>query len=155
MSNSLWSYGLQTWSGLPCPSPGDLPNPGIESGSSALQADSLLSEPPEKPFYCYACCVLGRFSRVWLFATLWTVACQAPLSMGFFRQEYWSGLPFLPSRDLILHSGIEPASLVFPELAVRFFTTSSTWDAPSLSLTSPELCHYPQLVGMETSQFKH
>ena len=37
------------WSGLPCPPPGDCPNPGIEPRSPALQADSLLSEPPEKP----------------------------------------------------------------------------------------------------------
>ena len=37
------------WSGLPCPSPGDLPDPGTEPGSSILQADSLLSEPPGKP----------------------------------------------------------------------------------------------------------
>ena len=40
------------------------------------------------------------FSHVWLFATPWTVACQAPLSMGFFRQEHWSGLPFLPPGGL-------------------------------------------------------
>ena len=39
-------------------------------------------------------CMLSRFSRVWLFVTPWTVACQAPLSMRFSRQEYWSGLPF-------------------------------------------------------------
>ena len=39
----------KNWSGLPCSPPGDLPNPGIEPGSSALQADSLLSEPPGKP----------------------------------------------------------------------------------------------------------
>ena len=38
-------------------------------------------------------------SHVWLFAAPWTVACQAPLSMGFPRQEYWSGLPFPPLRD--------------------------------------------------------
>ena len=37
------------WNGLPCPSPGDLPNPGIEPGSLALQADALPSEPPGKP----------------------------------------------------------------------------------------------------------
>ena len=36
-------------------------------------------------------CMLSRFSQVQLFVTLWTVACQAPLPMGFFRQEYWSG----------------------------------------------------------------
>ena len=40
-------------------------------------------------------CILNHFSCVWFFVTLWTVACQAPLSMGFSRQEYWSGLPFL------------------------------------------------------------
>ena len=45
-------------------------------------------------------CVLSRFSCVWLFATLWTVAHQAALSMGFFRQEYWSGLP-CPSPGLL------------------------------------------------------
>ena len=55
-------------------------------------------------------CVLSHFSHVWLFATPWTVACQAPLSMGFSRQEYWSGLPFLPPGDLP-YPEIEPASL--------------------------------------------
>ena len=39
------------WSGMPFPSPGDLPNPGIEPGSPALQADALPSEPPGKPIY--------------------------------------------------------------------------------------------------------
>ena len=55
---------------------------------------------------------------VWLFATPWTIACQASLSMGFSRKEYWSGLPFLPLGDLPV-PGIEPAS---PALAGRFFT---------------------------------
>ena len=45
------------------------------------------------------CCAL-LLSRVLLFATPWAAACQAPLSMGFFRQEYWSGLPFPPPGDL-------------------------------------------------------
>ena len=48
-------------------------------------------------------------SRVRLFATLWTVACQAPLSMGFSRQEYWSGLP-CPSPGYFPDPGIEPGS---------------------------------------------
>ena len=48
-------------------------------------------------------------SQVWLFATPWTVAYQAPLSMGFSRQEYWSGLPF-PSPGDLPDSGIEPRS---------------------------------------------
>ena len=53
--------------------------------------------------------LLGRFSRVRLFATPWTVACQAPLSMAFSRQEYWSGLPF-PSPGDLPDPGIEPWS---------------------------------------------
>ena len=50
---SMEFSGQEYWSGLPLPSPGDLPDPGIKPGSSALQADSLPSEPPEKPFLCY------------------------------------------------------------------------------------------------------
>ena len=53
------------------------------------------------------------------FATAWTAAHQAPLSMGFSRQEYWSGLPFLSLEDL-LTPGIKPMS---PALAGGFFTT--------------------------------
>ena len=53
---------------------------------------------------------------------LWTVACQALLSMGFSRQEYWSGLPCPPPEDLP-DPGIEPVSLMSPALAGGFFTT--------------------------------
>ena len=60
--------------------------------------------------------------HVRLFATSQTVARQAPLSMGFFQQEYWSRLPFPPPGDL-LDSGIEPKSSDSPALAGRFFTT--------------------------------
>ena len=56
---------------------------------------------------------------VWLFATLWTLVHQAPLSMGFPRQEYWSRLPFPSPRDLS-DPGVK---LTFPALAGRFFTT--------------------------------
>ena len=59
-------------------------------------------------------------SCVLLFATLWTVAYQAPLSMKFSRQEYWGGLPFPPPGDLP-NPGIKPDS---PVLAGRFFTTA-------------------------------
>ena len=45
----LWNFPCKNWSGLPFPSPGDLPNPGIESMCSALLADSLQSEPSRKP----------------------------------------------------------------------------------------------------------
>ena len=67
-------------------------------------------------------------SRVRLFATPWTVAHQVSLSMGFPRQEYWSGLPFPSPRDL-LDPGIESSSLVSPALANEFFTTSAIWEA--------------------------
>ena len=50
-------------------------------------------------------------------STLWTVALQAPLSMGFSRQEYWSGLPF-PSPGNLPDPGMEPVSLMFPAVAV-------------------------------------
>ena len=56
-------------------------------------------------------------SCVQFFETLWTIACQAPLSMGFFRQEYWSGLPFPFPGDLP-DPGIEPVSLTSPTLQV-------------------------------------
>ena len=57
--------------------------------------------------------------------TTWTVARQAPLSMGFSRQEHWGGLPF-PSPGDLPDPGIEPVSLVPPALASEFFTTSVT-----------------------------
>ena len=56
--------------------------------------------------------------------------CQAPLSMGFSRQEYWSGLPFPPRGDLP-NPGIEPASLTSSALADKLLITSTTWEAPS------------------------
>ena len=67
--------------------------------------------------------VLSHFGCVWLFVTLWTVAHQAPPSMGFFRQEHWIGLPFPPPGDLP-HPGIEPTSLLSPGLAGGVFFLS-------------------------------
>ena len=155
MSHSFetpWTIALQTplsmgfpkqkyWSGLPFSSPGDLPGPGIEPTSPALQVDSLPLSHPRSPYIyaakllqsCLTLCdpidgsppgssvpgilqartlewvaikawkwkVKGKLlSRVWLFTTPWTAAYQAPPSMGFSRQEYWSGLP-LPSHIYI------------------------------------------------------
>ena len=70
----------------------------------------------------------SRFRRVQLFATPWTVACWAPLSLGFSRQRYWSGLPFPHPVDLP-DPGIEPMSLMSPALAGGFFTTGTIWEA--------------------------
>ena len=64
-------------------------------------------------------CVLSHFSGVWLFATLWTVAYQALLPMGFSGQEYWTGLPCLPPGDLP-DPGIKPVSPAAPELQAGY-----------------------------------
>ena len=73
-------------------------------------------------------CLLSCFSHVWLFVAPWTVAHQAPLSMVFFRREYWSGLPFPTPGDLP-DPGIEFPPLKSPALAGKFFTTSAAWGA--------------------------
>ena len=72
--------------------------------------------------------MLSCFSHVPLFATPCTIAHQALLSMGFSRQEYWSGLPCPPAGDLP-DPEIEPTSLMSPSLAGVFFITSATWEA--------------------------
>ena len=64
--------------------------------------------------------------RRMLLVTLWTVACQAPLSMGFSNQEYWSGLPYPPLGGDLPDPGIESTSYLLV-LAGWFFTTSATW----------------------------
>ena len=83
------------------------------------------------------CCVRAQLpSRVRLFVTPWTVVRQAPLSMGFSRQEYWSGLPLSPPGDLP-DPGIKPIS-ASPALAGRFFTTASP-GKPVIVLNATEL----------------
>ena len=77
-------------------------------------------------------CLCQSLSRVRLFATPWGAAHQGPLSMGFSRQEYWSGLPF-PSPGYLPNPGIKPTSLVSPSLTGGFFTTRVTWEAQSVS----------------------
>ena len=91
---------------------------------------------------CVCVCVCEVASVVSRFvATPQTVAHQAPLFMGFSRQEYWSGLPCPPPGDLP-DPGIEPASLMSPALAGRFFTTIATWEAPIRPVTYKLLlCH--------------
>ena len=72
-----------------------------------------------------ACPPAKLLQSCWLSATMWTIVHQAPLSMGFFRWEYWGGLPCPPLGDLP-DPGIEPK---FPELAGGFFISSATWEA--------------------------
>ena len=73
----------------------------------------------------------SHISRVHLFATPWTIAHQAPLSMGFSRQEYWSRMPCPLPGDLP-DPGIQPTTLNSPALACGLFTSSTTWEAPCM-----------------------
>ena len=80
--------------------------------------------------------MLSRFSNVQLFATPWTVTCQAPLIMGFSRQEYWSGLPFPPPRDL-------PDPGIKPELHV---SSALQADSSPLSHQGSPIYHYTMVL---------
>ena len=125
------------WSGLLFPSLGDLSDPGIKPGSLALQADIYIffyqtlpwGKPKRKIKW------VKSLSYVRLFATSWTVAHQDSLSMGFPRQEYWSGLPFPSSGDLH-NPGIKPGS---PALAGGFFTAEPLGKPERINLTK----YYP------------
>ena len=83
----------------------------------------------------------SHFSRARLFASLWMVACQAPLSVGFSRQEYWSGLPCPPPGDLP-DPGIKPMSLLSLALAGRFFITSTTEETLQGSFLERHKCRF-------------
>ena len=71
--------------------------------------------------YLVCACMLSHFSHVQLFETLWPIAHQTLLSVGFPRQYYWNGLPF-PSLGNLPNPGTEPTSLTSPALAGKFFT---------------------------------
>ena len=117
--------------GLSCSVAGKnlVPWPRIKPEYSALQGRFLTTVPQGSP-YTWILCVLSSFSRVQLFVTLWTVARQAPLSVGFSRQESWSGLPCPPPGDLP-DPGIEPGS---PALGVWSFSPWTTREVPPLTI---------------------
>ena len=80
------------------------------------------------PRACKVSCMLSHFSHVQLSAIPWTVDHQAPLSIEFSRQEYWSGLPCPPPGDRPC-PGTEAVSLMSPALPGELFITSTTWEA--------------------------
>ena len=92
--------------------------------------------------YILYICVLSRFSHVWLFAMLWTIACQVPLSMGFSKKEYWSGLS-CPPPGILLTQGSKLCLLHLRHCG--FFTTSATWEAYTVlcfvAQSCPTLCN--------------
>ena len=117
---SLWLVTRRKWNSSSCSS----------TFHSKLPASSLVISEG-----WVACLVhvwmLGLFSRIQLCEAPWTVAHQAPLSMGFSRQEYWSGLPCPPPGDFP-NPGIKLASLMSLALARGFFSTDTTQEAPVL-----------------------
>ena len=149
---TLWTIACQAplsmgfprqeyWSGFPFPSPGDVPDPGTEPASpvSCIGRQILYHWAPGKPFNRMLLLLLSHFSRVWLCATPEMAAHQAPLSLGFSRQEHWSGLPF-PSpmhesekwkwgrsvmSDSLRPHGLQPTKLLRP------------WDFPGKSAGVP------------------
>ena len=133
MSDSA-THGLQHVT-LPCPSlsptvcwsscpSSQWCHPTISS-SAALSPSALnLSQPQGHISHCMHACMVSRFSCVWLFATLWIITHQAPLSKGFSRQECWSGLPCPPPGGLP-DPGIKPKSLVSAALQADSLPTKS------------------------------
>ena len=112
------------WNGLPFPSPGDLPDPGIELGSPALQADALPSELLGKPS---AISSVYMLNCVWLFVTPWTVALQAPLGAcpwDFLGKNTGMDCHFL-LQGIFPTQGLNPVSCI----AGRFFTVWATMEA--------------------------
>ena len=104
-----------------------------------------IREKGEKSQFLHHVCMLSHFSNVWLFVTLWTVAFQVPLSMGFSRQEYQVGCHAHLQGDL----PVNPVSPVFPALAGRFFTISATWEAPFLHHI--DRIQFLEAVGLRSS----
>ena len=116
-------------------------------------------------------CMSSHFSRVWLFGTLWTVARKAPLSMGFSRQEYWSGLPCSPPGDLpnpglphcrqiLYHWATKQATYTLPlgssshlpDLTPLGHHRALSW-APVLSCSFPLAICFTRVMSILTSQF--
>ena len=132
------------WSGLPFPSPRDLPDPGIKPRSPELQAESLLTELRWKPWLCvYSINVIFfhfPMGCVYLCAQLCLILCDlmdcSPSGSsvhGIIQARILNRLPF-PTQGDLPDAGIEPASLESLALAGRFFTTSSTWEAAQMVL---------------------
>ena len=128
VSNVLQPHGLQP-ARLLCP----WNSPGKNIGVSChfLLHFRLWCAYKLSGLLIYLLCV----SHVQLFVTLWAVAHQVPLSLGFSQQEYWSGLPFPTPGNLPNPESSQPTSLVPPSLAGGFFTTGTIWYVGNLVKT--------------------
>ena len=108
----FWMW-VRTWQPSCCLTWGEAESPG---------STTISEQCPSSMFWQHVCAQL--LNHVWLFSALCTTAGQAPLSMEFSRQGYWSELPRPSPRD-IPHLGNEPASPASPAFTSRFFTTAS------------------------------
>ena len=133
MSDSLWPHGLQHIR-LPCPSLA----PRVCSNSGPL---SLWCHPTVLssaiPFRGLSA---QSLSHVWLFVTPWTVAHQVPLSVGFSRQEYWSGLPFPPLLKRLKNTS-SPWALAWPLGGWVCMLRGHTPPRMAAGSTSPQRAH--------------
>ena len=89
----------------------------------------------------------NAYSVMSLYYPPWIIACKAPLSMGFSKQEYLSRLPFPPS-GVPSNPGIEPVSHTSLALATKSFTTSTAWEDCSESASHPVMSNSLQLHGL-------
>ena len=101
----------------------------LVKGNSLKKVTAISHYPQHECMHVYMLC---RFSHVWLCASPWTVACQAALSMGFSRQEYWTGFP-CPSPGDLPKQEMEPEPLTYPALVGRWL--DGITDSMDLSLS--------------------
>ena len=133
--------------------PGTLDPPSVFLLNCVIVSSSVSAPFSDKMANSTICCCFLLFSRSVVsdsLATPWTVACQAPMSIEFSRQEYWNGLPFPPPGDLP-NSGIEPTS---PAMAGRFCTTEplGKYVIPQLAVIKPSLKYLTEVISLLTLQ---
>ena len=157
-SSSMGFSRQEYWSGLPCPLPGDLPNPGLKPHLLSLlhwQAGSLPLLPPGKPREAF---VVRSLSHVWLFATPWTAACQASLSFIISQSllKLMSIESVMPSNHLFLCYPLLLLPSIFP--SIRVFSNESglhiRWPKYwSFSFSISPSSEYLGLISFRTNWF--
>ena len=141
----------QIWEQLWCPPTGEWVSCSISRQWNINQHKKRNEwsnhEKPWRKVKCL-CCVLRSFSHVWLFATPEPVVCQVPQFIGFYRQEYWSGLPF-PSPGDLPDPGIEPGSPAWrqsPALQADSLPLKPSGQTTSKTQATCENVHTPSAV---------
>ena len=136
------------WSGLPYPSPEDLPDSGSEPTFSALAHGLFTTEPPGKPLFLPHCCYSVAKSHVQLFVTPWTTASHAPLSFTISQSllKLMSTEAMMPSYHLVLCHPLLLLPSVFPSTRVFFHWAGSLTIWPS-NCVSWNLLQGVEIIG--------